>query len=79
MGVLHLCLHLFLSLMSGLHVLLGLISITRFPQLEHAWRSNKEGATSDKRCHRDGALRCIRYSPGRVVFQNVLHAKLVLE
>ena len=26
-GVLHLCLHLFLSLMSGLHVLLGLISI----------------------------------------------------
>ena len=28
MGVLHLCLHLFLSLMSGLHVLLGLISIT---------------------------------------------------
>ena len=27
MGVLHLCLHLFLSLMSGLHVLLGLISI----------------------------------------------------
>ena len=27
MGILHLCLHLFLSLMSGLHVLLGLISI----------------------------------------------------
>ena len=31
MGVLHLCLYLFLILLIGLHVLLSLISITRSP------------------------------------------------
>jgi len=53
--------------------------MARFPQLEHAWRSNEEGGTCDKRYHRDGVLCCIRYSPCRVVFQSVLRARLLLE
>ena len=57
----------------------GHSSMARFPQLEHAWRSNEEGDTCDERYHRDGVLFCIQYSPCRVVFQSVLRARLLLE
>jgi len=53
--------------------------VAMFPQLEHAWRSNKEGATCDERYRRDDALCCIRYSPCQVVFHNALCASLLLE
>jgi len=50
--------------------------VAGFPQPEHAWRSDKEGAISDKRYHRHGALCCTRYSPCRVVFQSILRVTL---
>ena len=43
MGVLHLCLHLFLSLMSGLHVLLSLISISSAEGVEKKVRKSQRG------------------------------------
>ena len=42
--------------------------MARFPQPEHAWRSGKEGAISDKRYHRDGALCCTWCSLCQVMF-----------
>ena len=57
----------------------GHLLVARFPQLEHAWRSSKEGAIRDERYYRDDALCCIRYSPCRVVFHSALHAGLLLE
>ena len=53
MGVLHLCLHLFLSLMSGLHVLLGLISISeggRRAQEGENSNCRERGFEDDEQC-----------------------------
>jgi len=56
----------------------GHSSMARFSQLERAWRSNEESVTCGKRYQRDGVLCCTRYSPCQVVFQSVLHARLLL-